>query len=84
MTAAADQLHLTSSQQKSVHTRHLSCMRRLPDCQGEKQRQETALPVTRSAAEASRVPEKGAQASLISTKMILFQRISFCLLTNCQ
>lgn len=77
-----DQLHLTSASSRvSIHTQHLNCSRTLPACQGEKQRQELGLPLARSAAKASRVPDNGARASLISTNMIIFQD-DFILLAN--
>lgn len=53
MTAAAGPAALDVTQQQSVHTQHLSSTRSLPDCQGQRQRQELVLPVARSAAEAS-------------------------------
>ena len=39
------------------------------------------LPTTRSSSQASRVPKSGARASLVSTKMLLFQN-DFVLLVN--
>lgn len=79
MTGAAGPAALDVTQQQSVRTQHVSSTRSLPDCQG--QRQELVLPVTRSAAEASRVPSTGDQASLVSTKVIMFQN-DFILLVN--
>lgn len=81
MTGAAGPAALDVTQQQSVRKQHLSSTRSLPDCQGQRQRQELVLPVTRSAAEASRVPSTGDQASLVSTKVIMFQN-DFILLVN--
>lgn len=72
---------LDVTQQKTVHALLLSCMRNMPNCRGEKQRQKPMLPTTRSSSQASHVPESGARASLVSTKMLLFQN-DFVLLVN--